>query len=164
MLCLWHPAENSSCGAVSSCSPALMQGSNSLAPRFIKLRLFVTRCEPVLYNNFPKLLHAREITSHGALNSRGKSRLHIRDEHWEWSRWMRQQRVRGCASQSLRKPGTGNCPLDRCVSAAQHLLMRCPSQPWLHRLFPVKMRPTALLQQHLGVHLFISTLHSPPPP
>lgn len=135
---------------LSSCSPALMQGSNSLAPRFIKLRLFVTRCEPVLYNNFPKLLHAREITSHGSLNSRGKSRLHIRDEHLEWSRWMRQQRVRSCALQSLRKAGTGNCLLDHCVSVTQHLLTCCPSQVWLQRLFPAKMWPKAVLQQCWG--------------
>lgn len=161
MLCLWHPAENSFCGAASSCSPASMQGSNSLAPRFIKLRLFVTRCEPVLYNNFPKLLHAREITSHGALNSGGKSRLHIRDEHLGWSRWRRQQHVRSCALQSLRKPGTGNCPgsLCECSSAPAHVLPKPGVAP---EAFPSEdvapgVAPTALGGSFIHLHAPLSS-------
>jgi len=75
------------------------EGANSLAPQFIKLCFFVTRCEPVLYINFPKLLHAREITSHRALNSGGKSRLHIRDGHLVLTRQTSKQRVRNlCAT------------------------------------------------------------------
>lgn len=124
-------AEQSSCWGISGCSssgtllrvasaelfPAAClpgwEGANGLAPQFIKLCIFVTRCEPVLYINFPKLLHAGEITSHGA-GSSGKRAGFTLGTITRWRPARRASDVRGTSVlQPRMRSGSGDCHLDR---------------------------------------------------